>query len=138
MKDELKQNLIGRTRIYTDVEHIDDRNIIEIVSKTYIEHQKNANDCRKLEMIEKGEQSLLRDKKVREDIDIKDVCNLPHYITAFKLGYNWGNPISYVHRKDIDNKNDEAINTLNNMLDLEGFQNKNQIMFQSMEITALG
>ena len=45
--------------------------------------------------IEEGIQPLTREKKQREDIDIQVVDNIANEIVEFKVGFQYGNPITF-------------------------------------------
>ena len=81
----------GRIKIYTDVKKITANNVIDVLSRAMIKHEQNRTQIRYLINFEKGDQSLMREKKVRKDIDIKSISNLAHQITEFWLGYFWWN-----------------------------------------------
>ena len=97
--------LLGRQKIYTDVNEINESNIIEVLQKAYSKHRQNVFEMQYLIDYERGEQPLKRDKVVRPDINICVNSSLPNYIKKFKKGYNWGSPILLVQRgnKEIHN-----------------------------------
>ena len=136
--------LLGRKRIYTDAEEINQNNIIEVLRDAVSLHAENAAAIAYLIRYEKGIQELRREKKIRSDINIKVTDNIANQVVEFKLGYNWGNPITYVQRgnKDIsDNKpenDDDAISYLNEMNDAESAYAKDQEMARFVEITGIG
>ena len=103
--DELR----GRHRIYTDVEEITENNVIEVLQEAILIHERNREEIAFLLAYEKGDQPLKREKKVRKEIDIKDIDNVANQVTEFKLGYDWGNPITYVQRgtKDLTGSHPE-------------------------------
>lgn len=139
--------LRGRRRIYTDVEEINAKNIFTELSNAVIKHSENQADIKFLLNYEKGVQPLKREKKIREEIDIKVSDNVANQIVEFKLGYNWGNPILYVQRgnkdlnnsTDTDNSNqDSAVSMLNEMNDSEYSFMKDQELARYVEITGIG
>ena len=114
--------LLGRKKIFTDVKYITAENIIDVLKKAYAQHQKNAMEIQFLLDYEKGVQPLVREKKVRKDIDIKISDNVANYVTEFKLGYFWSNPAMLIqhgnremHQSDFD-IDDIGITSLNEML----------------------
>lgn len=137
MTNELVYQYFGRKKIYTDFEVIDDTNIIQVLSMAMPFHIENFNQIEFLLKYEGGFQKLSREKKVRSDIDIHDIQNLAHYITDFKLSYNWGNPISYV-KKGTKKDNQKSMENINDMLDTECFNSKNQKLFRFIEIGGIG
>ena len=83
--------------------------------------------------IERGNQDILnRIKEIRPEINNKVVENHASEVTAFKVGYVFGSPITYVQRanKDIagnDSDIDDArISLLNEMLFEESKASKDQ------------
>lgn len=117
-----RSRLLGRKKIYTNQKKITKENIIDVLRKAYGIHQKNAREIEYLFNYEKGVQPLVRDKKVRKDIDIKISDNAANYVTEFKLGYFWANPPMLIqhgnkelHKSDAD-IDDLGITSLNEML----------------------
>lgn len=113
---------LGRKKIFTDVKNITAENIIDVLKKAYMQHQKNAMEIQFLIDYEKGVQPLVREKKVRKDIDIRISDNAANYVTEFKLGYFWSNPAMLIqhgnremHQSDSD-IDDIGITSLNEML----------------------
>lgn len=138
--DELK----GRKRIFTNYRELTSKNVIEVLQGTIVLHEENKTQIQYLLNYEKGIQPLRREKKIRADIDIKVCDNVANQITEFKLGYNWGNPITYIQRgnKDIAGNNpdsdDNGISTLNELNDLEAVYAKDQELARFVEITGIG
>lgn len=138
-------DLLGRQKIYTDVEKIDKNNVVDVLQKAYAKHRQNVLDIQYLIDYERGEQPLKRQKTVRADIDIKVNSSLPNYIKKFKKGYNWGNPILLVQRgnKEIhntdSNTDDSGISGLNEILkNGENISFKDQQMAEFIEICGIG
>lgn len=138
-------SLLGRQKIYTDVEKIDKSNVIEVLQKAYAKHRQNVLEMQYLIDYERGEQPLKRQKTVRADIDIRVNSSLPNYIKKFKKGYNWGSPILLVQRgnKEIHNTNsetdDSGISGLNEILkNGENISFKDQQMAEFIEICGIG
>ena len=94
--------LTGRRRIYSDVDKITEENIFEVLQKAMIVHMQNSNEMVFLMRYEKGIQPLVRKKTIRKEVDIRVQDNLASQITEFKLGYVWGQPITYVQRGNKD------------------------------------
>lgn len=137
MTNELVYQYLGRKKIYTDYDCIDEKNITNVISMSLPFHCENVTQMDFLLLYEGGKQPLSREKKVRSEIDIKDIQNLAHYITDFKLSYNWGNPISFV-KKDTKKDNQKTMENINDMLDIESFNSKNQKLFRFIEICGIG
>lgn len=136
--------LLGRRRIYTDVDVIDRSNIITVLTDAVSLHTDNAAAIAYLLRYEKGVQPLVRKKVIRKDIDIQVVDNIANQVTEFKLGYNWGNPITYVQRGNRDiagnppSADDDAISFLNEMNDAEAAFAKDQELARFVEVCGIG
>lgn len=137
-------NSYGRKRIYTDETYIDEKNLFDVINKTLPYHETNKSDISSLLEFEKGNQPLVRDKIVREDIDIKAISNVANKISEFKLGYFWGNPVSIVQKSTknplnskIDSDN-EAITLFNDMFFSENKDSVDQETARYIEICGVG
>lgn len=130
----------GRIKIYTDVKEITKGNVIQVLSTAMTKHELNRTQIRNLINFEKGDQPLVREKKVRTDIDIKSISNLAHQITEFWLGYFWGNHMAFVQKSDKHPKgsnptdSDSAITLLNEMYDAEDMESKDQLLAYYLEV----
>lgn len=130
----------GRIKIYTDVKEITEDNVIQVLSTAMTKHETNRTQIRNLINFEKGDQPLVREKKVRTDIDIKSISNLAHQITEFWLGYFWGNHMAFVQKSDKHPKDsnptdsDSAITLLNEMYDAEDMESKDQLLAYYLEV----
>ena len=108
----------GRTVIYSDVEEVDESNILEVLRKALPVHQTNAEQIEFLYGYYKGDQDIYdRQKEIRSDINYKIVENRCKEVVDFKAGYSIGAPIQY---NDRTGENPEAINELNTIMDYEG------------------
>lgn len=134
----------GRKIITTDVNEITKANIHDVLAKAMSVHQWNRGQIRRLFEYEKGNQNILyRVKDVRPEINNKIVENHAHEIVNFKVGYVFGQPISYVQRanKDISNtesEGDEVVDMLNEMLFEEGKYYKDQELARTFAICGVG
>lgn len=139
-----KYELLGRKRIYSDVEEITADNICLVLQDAVGVHEMNREEILYLLRYEKGVQPLQRKKTIRPEIDIPVVDNLASQIVEFKLGYNYGNPITFVQRgnKDIKgsdpSKDDDAITQLNEMNEAEAAYAKDQELARYFEICGIG
>lgn len=100
--------LFGRKQIFCDKTNIDKTNILEVLSDAYFIHKQNRAEMLYLFEYVKGRQPILdREKQIRPEINEKIVDNMASEILEFKLGYEFGSPISYVQRarKDIKSRN---------------------------------
>ena len=129
---------LGRQNIYTAEPYVTRDNLIDVLGKAKTAHMGNAADIKYLLRYEKGDQPLHRVKKVRPEIDICDVDNIANQITEFKLGYDWGYPISLVQRGQNSESKSEEIALLNDFYDLAGHRGKQQELARWVEITGIG
>lgn len=100
--------LFGRKQIFCNKTNIDKTNILEVLSDAYFIHEQNRAEMLYLFEYVKGRQPILdREKQIRPEINEKIVDNMASEILEFKLGYEFGSPISYVQRarKDIKSRN---------------------------------
>ena len=139
--------LTGRCRIYTDVAKITSENIFQVLEEAMTIHMKNVDNMVLLMRYEKGIQPLVRKKIIRKEVNIKVSDNLANQITEFKLGYVWGQPITYVQRGNKDLKKstekendfqDDSISMLNELNDAEYAFSKDQELGRFVEITGVG
>lgn len=102
--------LFGRRQIFCDAEKINKSNILEVLSDAYVIHQQNRAEMLYLFEYVKGRQPILdREKQIRPEINEKVVDNMASEILEFKLGYEFGSPISYVQRARKDIKSRKAL-----------------------------
>lgn len=129
---------LGRLEIFTAEKEITKENLIDVLMSAKSTHMMNVTDIRNLLRYERGDQYLPRVKKVRADIDINDIDNIANQITEFKLGYDWGYPISLVQRGQNDGSISELVARLNDFFELAGHRGKQQELARFIEITGLG
>lgn len=127
-----EEGTLGRQRIYTDEEYVTLDNVVSILQNSMPYHEMNKVKMSALIDYEKGNQPLVRKKVVREEIDIQSTANLANEITEFKLGYNWGNPISIVQKSSLTNEDNGLISKIANII--KGKQNKKTPMFSFNEL----
>lgn len=137
--------LLGRRRIYTDASEITKENVIPILQDALILHEQNRQDIIFLTRYEKGIQPLKRKKVIREDINVVVCDNIANQVVEFKVGYEWGNPITFVQKNDkrteegsVTGADDTAITLLNTYNDMEVSFAKDQQLARSVIITGLG
>ena len=112
------EGFYGRTIIYSDVEEIDESNILTVLQKAIQTHQFNQGQIETLYGYYKGEQAIYeRVKEIRPDIDYKIVENRCKEVVDFKSGYSLGSPIQY---NDRTGEHGTEINELNTIMDYEG------------------
>jgi SPP1 family phage portal protein len=105
--------MTGRTVIYTDVDIIDESNVVQVLNKALETHEPNKNDIQYLYDYYKGKQPILnRIKDIRPEICNKIVENRANEIVSFKVGYLMGEPVQYVSRGSKEEQSD-AVTQLN-------------------------
>ena len=133
----------GRRVLYTDMPEITYENVISVLRKSFSEYKENINDINYLLMFDMGEQPLQRKtpKKVRPEIDETVIDNVAHEVVEFKLGFDWGNPITLVQRGEKDSGGSDeakAIALLNECYEAEGNKSKTQKLARFIEICGIG
>jgi len=102
--------LRGRKQIFTDKAVIDRNNILEVLGEAFAIHEQNRAEMLYLFEYVKGDQPILkREKQIRSEINEKIVDNMASEILGFKLGYEFGSPITYVQRARKDIKSQKAL-----------------------------
>lgn len=119
--------LAGRLEIFIDPVKITENNIVDILTDCMALHNQNVLDMNYLFDYERGIQPIRdREKKFREDINVKVVENGAAQILDFKLGYEFSAPITFVQRANRDShgdhqkKEDNRISLFNQMMEEEG------------------
>ena len=137
--------LRGRREIFTDESVITKENICKVIEKAFEIHKTNAAEIKYLQEYERGKQPILnRVKEVRPEINFKVVENHAAEITAFKVGYVFGSPITFVQRAsvDVDGENgetdDKRISVLNEMMFEEGKQTQDQRLGKDISVCGVG
>ena len=107
--------MTGRTVIYTDIEVIDETNVLTVLQSALKTHMQNVTQINYLYNYYKGNQPILeRTKTYRQEICNQIVENRANEIVSFKVGYLMGEPVQYVNRGNGEDKAlSDAINTLN-------------------------
>lgn len=107
----------GRTKIKTDVEYVDESNVLTVLESAMDDHISNYGDIEYLYSYFKGQQPVLqRKKEIRPEICNKIVENIANEIVSFKTGYLLGEPIQYVSRSDTDTS--KEVGELNDIMEL--------------------
>lgn len=113
-------NYYGRTQIFTDVDEINEDNVLRVVRNAYQVHLKNAYEIQYLYNYYKGKQPIYeRIKEIRPEICNMIVENWANAIVSFKVGYLCGSPIQYVSGKSKKSLT-KAIDKLNDLMDSKG------------------
>lgn len=137
--------LKGRREIFTDEIEITEQNISKVLEEAFEVHLRNAAEIKYLQEYERGIQPILKRKKeIRPEINNKIVENHAAEITAFKVGYVFGSPITFVQRAsvDINGKNgevdDKKIAILNEMMFEEGKATQDQVLGKDIAVCGIG
>ena len=137
--------LRGRREIFTDVKEITQENISKVLADAYEVHLLNANEIKYLQEYERGKQPILdRIKEVRPEINFKAVENHAAEITAFKVGYVFGSPITFVQRASVDMgsndgaTDDKKLAILNEMMFEEGKAAQDQALGKDISVCGVG
>lgn len=135
-------DFLGRKIIYTNYKKIDKSNIIEVLHKAMSTHESNATEIDFLIKYSKGDVPPLRQKKYRKDIQNFVPDPIANYIVEFKLGFEWGNPITFVQSDDDDIEDNEtltkAISLLNQNYRAAMIKTKQQELARFIEIGGIG
>ena len=137
--------LRGRREIFTDVTEITKENISKVLADAFEVHLLNAKEIKYLQEYERGKQPILdRIKEVRPEINNKIVENHAAEITAFKVGYVFGSPITFVQRASVDidgntgTADDKKISILNEMMFEEGKSAQDQALGKDISVCGIG
>ena len=137
--------LKGRREIFTDVTEVTRENIATVLMEAIQTHNLNAAEIKYLQEYEKGVQPILyRVKEIRPEINFKAVENHAAEITAFKVGYVFGSPITFVQRASNDisgetgTKDDKKIAILNEMMFEEGKAKQDQALGKDLAVGGVG
>lgn len=107
----------GRTQIFTNEESITSSNIIDVLHKAMMKHNKNRSQIEYLYKYYKGRQPILeRTKEIRPEICNKIVENWANKIVSFKVGYLCNSPIQYVSGNGKDEQNTDKISKMIDLL----------------------
>lgn len=148
----------GREMIFTDYDEITPDNILEVMYKAFSAHLRNVTEEKFLFNYVIGDQPINeREKPIREEINEKLAINLASRFKNFKVGYEYGNPITYVQAGEIQAlkgrlakiiarlfKKDEAIKdsyritALNEMLREQSKSSKDVMLADSFKTCGLG
>ena len=137
--------LKGRREIFTDVKEINKGNISKVLADAFETHLLNVTEINYLQEYERGVQPILkRVKEVRPEINNKIVENHAAEITAFKVGYVFGSPITFVQRANVDSGNtkgdrdDKKLAILNEMMFEEGKAVQDQVLGKDISVCGIG
>lgn len=125
--------MLGRIKITTDVPVITYENCISVIQKAIGKHRLNAARIQELLDFEEGNQPLLREKQYRTDIDCQVVDNIANEIVEFKVGFQYGNPITFKKRNTVEGRID-AVQLWNDQYLLTDSDSANQELARFFEI----
>lgn len=111
--NEIVNGRFGRKIAYTDVDHIDESNVVQVVADCYGVFTQNKRAIEYLYNYYKGDQPVLyRTKTMRDDIINKVVENHAFEIVQFKCAQSFGEPIQIVALNDTEEVN-KAVDKFN-------------------------
>ena len=126
--------LFGRQMIKVDETEVNLGNVLTVLHKALLVHNRNRIDINYLWNYYRGNQPILgRTKEVRPEINNRIVENRANQIVSFKSGYLMGEPLQYVAKGQGDNLT-EAINKLNAYAEAEGKPAKDKKLADWMHI----
>lgn len=130
--------LHGRRVIYTDVDEINDSNVLEVLNLALQTHQMNAVEEQYLYDMYRGKQDIsYKVKTTRPDINHIICENRAHQIVDFKTGYICGDPIVYTSVNATD-ESTSVISRLNDHMRLQSKPASDKDLFDWMHITGHG
>lgn len=136
--------LKGRREIFTDVKEITKENIAKVLADAFETHLLNVAEITYLQEYERGKQPILdRIKEVRPEINNRIVENHAAEITAFKVGYVFGSPITFVQRASVDidgnsgSADDKKLAILNEMMFEEGKAAQDQMIGKDISVCGI-
>lgn len=112
--NDIVQGRYGRKVAYTNVDHIDESNVVKVLGDCIGTFHSNKAAIKYLWDYFKGDQpTLYRQKTIRDDVNNKVVENHAYEIVMFKTSQTYGEPIQLVSLKD-DEAVNKAVETFNN------------------------
>lgn len=127
----------GRIKIKTDEPVITYENVISVLQKAIGKHRINAAKIQELLDFEEGIQPQIREKTYRPDINVEVVDNIANEIVEFKVGFGYGNPITFKKRNTVEGKID-AVQEFNDQYLLTDSESANQELARFFEIGGIG
>jgi SPP1 family phage portal protein len=144
--------------IFTDYDEITKENILDVINKSFLTHQRNVMEENYLFNYVAGDQGIRnREKEVRPEINEKVTINLANRIKNFKVGYEFSNPVTYIKagevkalktklsriieklfNKDEQITDDERITAFNEMLREQSKASKDVTLADSFKSCGLG
>lgn len=129
--------MYGRRVVYTDEVNITAGNLLKVLRECLKTHEENRRDIEKLWDIYRGKTDILgKTKEIREEINHKVCENHAWETVNFYDGYEFGEPIQYIHRGEC--KSDSEILKLNELMDALGKDTKDGELATWMHVCGVG
>lgn len=126
--------LFGRRVIYSDVDEINAANVLDVINRARVIHDKNKAEIDFLHKYYRGDQPILyRKKDIRPEICNKIVENRANEVVSFKVGYLCGEPIQYISRSG-ESSVAEQVGRLNDMMLVESKATKDKDLLEWQHI----
>lgn len=126
--------LFGRRVIYSDVDEINAANVLDVINRARVIHDKNKVEIDFLYKYYRGDQPILyRKKDIRPEICNKIVENRANEVVSFKVGYLCGEPIQYISRSG-ESSVAEQVGRLNDMMLVESKATKDKDLLEWQHI----
>lgn len=126
--------LFGRRVIYSDVDEINAANVLDVINRARVIHDKNKAEIDFLYKYYRGDQPILyRKKDIRPEICNKIVENRANEVVSFKVGYLCGEPIQYISRSG-ESSVAEQVGRLNDMMLVESKATKDKDLLEWQHI----
>ena len=133
---------MGRRRIFTNCDVIDETNVAQVIQEAMTTHSANVSEMHYLWNYFRGRQPILdRTKPVRPEICNTIVENHAQEVVNFKTGYQLSEPIQYICRASDEGSEDkyaESIANLNTLMFAESAEAKNRDLFEWMCVCGIG
>ena len=127
-------DLFGRRVIYSDVDEINAANVLDVINRARVIHEKNKVEIDFLYKYYRGDQPILyRKKDIRPEICNKIVENRANEVVSFKVGYLCGEPIQYISRSG-ESSVAEQVGRLNDMMLVESKATKDKDLLEWQHI----
>lgn len=129
---------LGRKQLFTNYTEVTRENLLDVLRDVVPTHNGNSSDMDYLIRYEAGDVTPIREKVYRKDIANFVPDPIANYIVEFKLGFEWGNPITFVQSDDDDIADNEtltkALSILNQNYRAQRIKTKQQELARFLEI----
>lgn len=131
--------LHGRRQIFCNETEINAGNVLDVLNKALLVHNRNRSEEIYLEKYHRGIQPVLdRVKTANAEINNKVVVNLASQIVTFKTSNFAGEPIQYVSRRGTKASVPKLVDALNSMMLSEGKPSKDMELAKNMFVCGVG